>query len=86
MSRYTGGHDGTSLRGAAGTIHPEILDVIDNLAYVYLKRNETARAVTLMRDAANREPGDSRYRLHFAMALKASGNREGAVLELEAAL
>ena len=83
---------GTNLDRAAAMaeqsrqVLPEILDVMDNLGYVYLKQKRTEQALEALRDAANREPGNSRYRLHFAMALEASGNREGAILELEAAL
>jgi Flp pilus assembly protein TadD len=65
---------------------PEILGVMDNLGYVYLKRNETARALEVLREIADREPGNSSYRVHLAIALEASGDREAAIRELEEAL
>jgi Flp pilus assembly protein TadD len=58
----------------------------DTLGWVYLKKGDLQSAIHLFEGARDRSPEAVDYRIHLGQALLASGNRNQARSELEAAL
>jgi putative PEP-CTERM system TPR-repeat lipoprotein len=70
-----------ALKGA-----PKRADVIDTLAWILVGKGDTARAVTLLREAQTLAPKARDIRYHLAAALAASGDKAGARKELDGLL
>ena len=65
---------------------PDIDEVGDGLGMIYISRKEWAPALELFRELARKTPGKASFHYHLAVALRGSGDREGAVPELREAL
>jgi Flp pilus assembly protein TadD len=59
---------------------------MDTLGWILVDKGDTARAVTVLREAHRLAPKARDIRFHLAAALAASGDREGARKELEGLL
>jgi tetratricopeptide (TPR) repeat protein len=70
----------------ARQLFPNEPTVIDTLGWVYLKSNRTEDALSLFRDALQKNPGNAAYRYHLAAALEQKGAYAEARQEAEAAL
>lgn len=65
---------------------PKRADVMDTLAWILVGKGDTARAVTLLREAQALAPKARDIRYHLAAALAASGDKAGARKELDGLL
>lgn len=65
---------------------PDNPDAADTLGWVYLKNHQPAQAMPQFRKATSIAPGRAAFHLHLAMALSQSGDRPGALKELNTAL
>jgi predicted Zn-dependent protease len=71
----------TALRKA-----PDMPQLKDTLAWVQIKRHNTAEALPILQSLTNKYPDDNTYRYHYAVALIESGNRAAARQQVETAL
>ncbi len=60
--------------------------VADTLGWVSLKKNLTDEAISLFREAVQKDPARSTFRYHLAVGLEQKGDHAGALEELQAAL
>lgn len=65
---------------------PQDPNVADTLGWIYIKKNLSDNAIEIFRDLATKQPDNSTYRYHLAMALFQKGDRPQAKKELQAAL
>ena len=65
---------------------PESPDVSDTLGFVYYKKDLNSEALRIFRQLAQDHPQNSTFRLHLAMALLKSGDKQGAKDEATKAL
>jgi predicted Zn-dependent protease len=65
---------------------PNSPEIDDTLGYVYLRKNLPPLAVRPLRTAAEKLPTNPVVRWHLAQALAATGDKAGAIAEIEAAL
>jgi Flp pilus assembly protein TadD len=65
---------------------PEMPQLKDTLAWVQIKRHNTAEALPILQSLTNKYPDDNTYRYHYAVALIESGNRAAARQQAETAL
>lgn len=65
---------------------PQDLNVADTLGWIYIKKNLSDNAVEIFRDLVAKQPGNSTYRFHLAMALFQKGDKPQARREAQAAL
>jgi len=70
----------------ARELQPDSPDIADTLGWVYVKKNMTDQAITILREAVKGIPGRSSPHYHLAMALNQKGDRSGAIAELNSAL
>jgi len=70
-----------ALRGVPGDPN-----ISDTLGFIYLRKKLTSQALQVLRDVVARVPANPTYRLHLAMALFDSGEKQLAKRELERAL
>ncbi len=71
----------TALRKA-----PDLPQLRDTLAWVQLKRHNTAEALPILQGLTDKYPTNNTFRYHYAAALIASGDRASAKREAEEAL
>ncbi len=71
----------TALRKA-----PEVSQLRDTLAWIDIKRHDTAGALPILHALTDKYPEDNTYRYHYAVALIQSGNRDAAKQQVETAL
>jgi tetratricopeptide (TPR) repeat protein len=83
-----GGNLDTALTYAkrARELAPNSDAIADTLGWVSLKKNMTDEAISLFREALQKEPARSTYHYHLAVALEQKGDHAGAMEELQAAL
>jgi len=67
----------------ARSLAPDAAYPVNNLCYVELRRENSADAVRLCREAADMDPGSHTVRNNLAVALAVSGDVEGAVTAFE---
>jgi tetratricopeptide (TPR) repeat protein len=72
-------------RRARGAL-PKVGSVSDTLGWVYYKRQLYDSAVPLLQEAVRQQPKDAQIRFHLAASLLATGKKEQAKTELNAAL
>lgn len=65
---------------------PDNPDAADTLGWVYLKKHQPVQAMAQFQKATSITPGRAAFHLHLAMALSQSGDRPGALKELNTAL
>ncbi len=65
---------------------PDLDSITDTLAWVYFKRGAYGNAIPLMEDCVRKAPSRASYRYHLGMALLATGEKNKARSELQAAL
>jgi tetratricopeptide (TPR) repeat protein len=70
----------------AKRVLPDSPEVDDTLGYVYLKKNLPPLALRPLRTAVEKLPNNPVVRWHLAQALAATGDKAGAIAEIEAAL
>lgn len=70
----------------AKRVLPDSPEVDDTLGYVYLKKNLPPLALRPLRAAVEKLPNNPVVRWHLAQALAATGDKAGAIAEIEAAL
>ena len=75
-----------TLAQRARNLVPNDPNVIDTLAYVYMKHNLVDRAISLLEEVVEKYPKVALWRYHLAMALHEKGLNEQARRHLEAAL
>jgi predicted Zn-dependent protease len=79
-------NEALKLAGDAVRQNPGNAAFSDTLGWVYLKKGDVQSAIHLFEGARDRSPEAIDYRIHLGQALLASGNRNRARSELEAAL
>jgi tetratricopeptide (TPR) repeat protein len=65
---------------------PNDVNVSDTLGWIYIKKNFSDNAIEIFRDLVKRDPGNSTFRYHLAMALFQKGDKPEAKKELQSAL
>lgn len=75
-----------TLAEQAYKLAPKNPQVLDTLGWILLQRDDNARALQLLREAANTAPDAKGIRYHLAMALSRTGDSAGARRELQALL
>ncbi len=65
---------------------PQDPNISDTLGWIYIKKNLSEDAVRLFRELVTKNPNNSTYRYHLAMALFQKGDRPTAKQECEIAL
>lgn len=65
---------------------PEQPNIADTLAWVYLKQNETGKALDILTELARNYPGNSSFRYHLGIAWLQKGDKARAHRELQTAL
>lgn len=75
-----------TLAQRARNLVPNDPNIIDTLAYVYMKQNLVDRAIALLEEVVARHPEVVLWRYHLAMALHQKGLNERARRHLETAL
>ena len=84
----TGGDldDALKLAQHALQLLPDLPEVSDTLGWIYLKKNQAARAVEIFSGLAEKHPTDVSYHYRLGMALAQTGDSFAASAELRAAL
>ena len=67
----------------AYALAPLNANVVDTLGTIAMTQGDSARAVSLMRQATSLSPRDSRLRINLARALAKTGDKAAARRELE---
>jgi tetratricopeptide (TPR) repeat protein len=65
---------------------PAVPQLRDTLAWIQIKRHDTAEALPILQSLTNKYPDNTTYRYHYAVALIASGDRTAAKRQAETAL
>ncbi len=65
---------------------PRVANVTDTLGWIYVRRQHNSLAIPLLREAVKADPKSGEYRLHLAVALQRSGQKEEARQEMASAL
>jgi tetratricopeptide (TPR) repeat protein len=65
---------------------PEVPQLRDTLAWIQIKRHNTAEALPILQSLTDKYPQDNAFRYHYAVALIESGNRAAAKRQAETAL
>jgi tetratricopeptide (TPR) repeat protein len=65
---------------------PQDLNVADTLGWIYIKKNLSDNAIEIFRDLVTKQPRNSTYRFHLAMALFQKGDKPQARKEAQSAL
>jgi tetratricopeptide (TPR) repeat protein len=71
---------------AAYKKQPASEDIADTLGWIYIKKNLGRDAVVLYQDVTAKHPGNAAFHYHFGMALLQTGDKAGALRELNDAL
>ena len=66
--------------------NPANPNAIDTLGWILFQNGQAERALTMLRDARLREPGNPEIRYHLAVVLAQAGRKNEAREELDAAL
>ncbi len=75
--------DGEPRRSAKRLMLPQLQDT---LAWIQIKRHNTAEALPILQALTNKYPEDNTFRYHYAVALIESGDRAAARRQAETAL
>jgi tetratricopeptide (TPR) repeat protein len=65
---------------------PKNPDILDTLAWVYVKKQMTDEALAIYRNVVAGNPGNAVLRYHFAVALLQKGDKQEALGQCETAL
>jgi tetratricopeptide (TPR) repeat protein len=65
---------------------PQALDLSDTLGWIYIKKNLSENATNIFKDLVAKDPNNSTFHFHYAMALAQKGDRVSAKKEFENAL
>ncbi len=65
---------------------PNSSEIADTLGWIYIKKNLSEDAVRVFHDLVEKNPNNSTFHYHFAMALLQKGDKLSAKKELEAAM
>lgn len=84
----TGGDTNEALKMVNTAMHqePNVPQLKDTLAWIQIKRHNTAEALPILQALTNTHPEDNTFRYHYAVALIESGDRVGAKQQATAAL
>jgi tetratricopeptide (TPR) repeat protein len=70
----------------AKQMQPNSVDIADTLGWIYLKKNLADDALEIFRGLVSKQPNQSTFRYHLAMALSQKGDKAHAKDELKKAL
>jgi tetratricopeptide (TPR) repeat protein len=65
---------------------PGLPEVSDTLGWIYLKKNLSDNAIEIFKDLVAKQPGQSTFHYHLAIALQQKGDRSRALEQLKEAL
>jgi tetratricopeptide (TPR) repeat protein len=65
---------------------PNLAEISDTLGWIYLKKNLSDNAVEIFKDLVSKQPNQSTFHYHLAMALSQKGDRSRALEQLKEAL
>jgi tetratricopeptide (TPR) repeat protein len=65
---------------------PNLMEVSDTLGWIYLKKNLSENAIEIFKDLVSKQPNQSTFHYHLAMALSQKGDRSRALEQLKEAL
>jgi tetratricopeptide (TPR) repeat protein len=65
---------------------PNLAEINDTLGWIYLKKNLPDNAVEIFKDLVSKQPNQSTFRYHLAMALSQKGDKSRALEQLKEAL
>jgi tetratricopeptide (TPR) repeat protein len=65
---------------------PTLTEAADTTGWIYLKKNRTRDAIAIFRDLVKKQPANSTFHYHLALALEQDGDHAAAREELNAAL
>jgi len=65
---------------------PNLSEISDTLGWIYLKKNLSDNAIEIFRDLVSKQPNQSTFHYHLAMALSQKGDRSRALEQLKEAL
>ena len=65
---------------------PGMAEVSDTLGWIYLKKNLSDNAIEIFKDLVSKQPNQSTFHYHLAMALQQKGDRSRALEQLKEAL
>ena len=84
----TGGDldEALQLAQRASELLPDLPQVSDTLGWIYLKKNQSARAIEIFSDLVEKHPADITYHYRLGMAFAQTGDSFAASAELRAAL
>jgi tetratricopeptide (TPR) repeat protein len=73
-------------RGRVAALAPDLVNAADTLGWIQYKKGLHQAAVPLLEECVRKAPESATYRYHLGMALVATGQKEKARGQLEAAL
>jgi tetratricopeptide (TPR) repeat protein len=65
---------------------PNLAEISDTLGWIYLKKNLSDNAVEIFKDLVSKQPNQSTFHFHLAMALSQKGDKSRALEQLKEAL
>ena len=65
---------------------PNLIEVEDTLGWIYLKQNQSDKAISAFSGLVEKQPENAEFHYHLGMALVQKGDPAGAARELETAL
>jgi tetratricopeptide (TPR) repeat protein len=65
---------------------PNLAEISDTLGWIYLKKNLPDNAVEIFKDLVSKQPNQSTFHYHLAMALSQKGDKSRALEQLKEAL
>jgi len=65
---------------------PNLAEINDTLGWIYLKKNLPDNAVEIFKELVSKQPNQSTFRYHLAMALSQKGDKSRALEQLKEAL
>ncbi|HWB85903.1 MAG TPA: tetratricopeptide repeat protein [Bryobacteraceae bacterium] len=75
-----------TLATRAKQLLPNLSEVSDTLGWIYLKKNLNDNAIEIFKGLVAKQPNQSTYRYHLALALSQKGDKPNALKELQEAL
>jgi tetratricopeptide (TPR) repeat protein len=70
----------------ARQIAPNATNLADTLGWIYIKKNMSSEAERIFKDLVTKDPANSTFHYHYALALMQKGDKSSARRELETAL
>ena len=87
LSETDGGlEEALTMARHAHTLLPELPEAADTLGWIYVKLDRAAEGLPILQELVRNQPADPEYRFHLGKALLATGDRLGAIQQLQKAL